>query len=149
MFGLVAGLIVHIAGVPRFDRWMLLLTIGTFAGAYPLMCFAQEYLPLGSAVAGSAAVALAVIGVRSVSLLGWRLGVGGVVLPAAVILAVALVAALYPRLQGIVLTAGALGFFVTLMQLLPRLRLTDAFLGTGGPPAAGTTPPDTAPAPGG
>ena len=123
VFGLVAGLIVHVANVPRFDRWMLLLTIGTFAGAYPLMYFAQEYLPLGAAVAGSAAVALTVIGARAVTLLGWRLGVGGVVLPAAVILALALVAALYPRLQGIVLTAGALGFFVTLMQLLPHLRL--------------------------
>ena len=126
-FGLLAGLIVHVANVPRFDRWMLLLTIGTFAGAYPLMYFAQEYMPLEAAVAGSAALALAVIGVRAVTLLGWRVGAGGVVLPAAVIMGLTLVAALEPRLQGIVLTAGALGFFIALMQLLPRLRLAYSF----------------------
>src|SRR5262249_34276155 len=30
VFGLLAGLVVHVAGVSRFDRWMLLLTVGTF-----------------------------------------------------------------------------------------------------------------------
>ena len=122
-FGLLAGLVVHVANVPRFDRWMLLLTIGTFAGAYPLMYFAQEYVPLPAAVAGSAAVALAVIGGRAVGLLGVRRGLLGVVLPGAVFMGLALLAALYPRLQGLVLTAGALGLFIALMQLIPHLRL--------------------------
>jgi hypothetical protein len=38
------------------------------------------------------------------------------------ILAATLVAAVMPRLQGIVLTAEALGFFVAAMTLVPRLR---------------------------
>jgi prepilin-type N-terminal cleavage/methylation domain-containing protein len=46
IFGLLVGLVVQADPVPRFDRWMLLLTIGTFAGAYPLMYFAQEYVSL-------------------------------------------------------------------------------------------------------
>lgn len=37
VFGLLLGLVVESVSVPQFDRWMLLLTIGTFAGAYPLM----------------------------------------------------------------------------------------------------------------
>ena len=36
VFGLMVGLVVRAASVPRFDLWMLLLTVGTFAGAYPL-----------------------------------------------------------------------------------------------------------------
>ena len=35
IFGLLVGLVVHAASVAQFDRWMLLLTVGTFAGAYP------------------------------------------------------------------------------------------------------------------
>lgn len=35
------------SGGVKFDRWMLLLTIGTFAGASPLMYFAQEYVSDG------------------------------------------------------------------------------------------------------
>jgi prepilin-type N-terminal cleavage/methylation domain-containing protein len=135
-FGLLAGLVAHVANVPRFDRWTLLLTVGTFAGAYPLMYFAQEYIPLGWAVAGSAAAALAVIGVRAVTLLGPRTGLGGVVLPAAAIMALTLAAALEPRLQGLLLTVGALGFFVAVMQLIPRVRLDAAWLGAAAAPAA-------------
>ena len=44
VFGLMVGLVVRAASVPRFDLWMVLLTVGTFAGAYPLMYFAQEYI---------------------------------------------------------------------------------------------------------
>jgi type II secretory pathway pseudopilin PulG len=142
VFGLLVGLVVHASGVERFDRWMLLLTVGTFAGAYPLMYFAQEYIPLGAAVAASAGVALAIIGVRAVTLMGARLALAGVVLPAAAILAVTLVAAVVPRLQGILLTAEALGFFIAAMMLFPHLRLTGAAPAPVGPvepsPAAGT-----------
>ena len=73
-FGLLVGLVVQAVSVPQFDRWMLLLTIGTFAGAYPLMYFAQEYISLLPAVLLSAAVAIAIIGVRAITLMGiWRL----------------------------------------------------------------------------
>ncbi|MEM8947654.1 MAG: hypothetical protein AAGD11_20965, partial [Planctomycetota bacterium] len=65
VFGLVVGLVVQASSVPQFDRWMLLLTIGTFAGAYPLMYFAQEYVDLQSAVLISGAIAVAIIGIRT------------------------------------------------------------------------------------
>src|SRR5690606_27821456 len=61
VFGLIVGLVVQAAGVERFDRWMLLLTIGTFAGAFPLMYFAQEYVSLMPAMVGASAVAIAII----------------------------------------------------------------------------------------
>src|SRR5205823_6601986 len=129
VFGLLVGLLVHAFEVTRFDRWMLLLTVGTFAGVYPLMYFAQEYIPLEGAVLASAGVALAIIGVRAVTLMGARLALLGVVLPAAAILALTLTAAVMPRLQGILLTVEALGFFVVAMMLFPRLRFAPAAAG--------------------
>ena len=85
VFGLMVGLVVRAASVPRFDLWMLLLTVGTFVGAYPLMYFAQEYIALGPAVLISAGFALTVIGVLAVTLMGVWLALGGVLLPATVI----------------------------------------------------------------
>jgi prepilin-type N-terminal cleavage/methylation domain-containing protein len=123
VFGLLVGLVVHASSIARFDRWMLLLTVGTFAGAYPLMYFAQEYVSLTWAVLISAGVALAIIGVRAVTLMGTWLALTGVVLPAAAILAVTLVAAIWPSLQGLLLTALALGFFIAAMMLMPRIRI--------------------------
>jgi hypothetical protein len=123
VFGLLVGLIVNAAAVARFDRWMLLLTVGTFAGAYPLMYFAQEYIPLKIAVVISAGIALVIIGGRAVTLMRVWLALVGIVLPAVVILAITLVAAIWPSLQGLLLTAEALGFFVTAMMLAPNLRM--------------------------
>src|SRR5262249_7625599 len=117
VFGLLVGLFVHAAAVPRFDRWMLLLTLGAFAGAYPLMYFAQESTSLPSAVLTSAGIALATIGVRALTLMGVWLALVGVVLPAAAILAVTLVAGVWPHLQGLLLTGEALGFFIAAMLL--------------------------------
>src|SRR3954451_24022428 len=104
VFGLMVGLVVRAASVHRFDLWMLLLTVGTFAGAYPLMYFAQEYIALLPAVLISAGFALTVIGVLAVTLVGVRLALGGVLLPAITILAITLSAAVWPALQGILLT---------------------------------------------
>lgn len=120
-FGLIVGLVVQASSVPRFDRWMLLLTIGMFAGAYPLMYFAQEYVTLTQAIAGSAATALAVIAVRTVTLMGFWRAMLGIVAPAAAIMAIALAAAIWPQLQGILLTALALGLFVAAMTLMPKV----------------------------
>jgi prepilin-type N-terminal cleavage/methylation domain-containing protein len=126
VFGLLVGLFVTAAQVARFDRWMLLLTVGTFAGAYPLMYYAQEFVPLRSAVLLSIGIVLTILGVRAVTILGpWRALVG-VVLPAGIILAITLVAAIWSNLQGILLTAEALGFFIAAMMLLPRLPRTQA-----------------------
>lgn len=145
IFGILVGLVARAFEVSRFDRWMLLLTVGAFAGAYPLMYFAQEFIPLGAAVAASAGVSLAIIGVRAVTIMGPRLGLLGVVAPAAAVMAVTLAAATAPRLQGILLTAEALGVFIAAMALFPRIRLTpgEAGLGTGTlpAPAAPSAPP--------
>lgn len=121
VFGLLLGLVVQAAGVQRYDRWMLLLTIGTFAGAYPLMYFAQEYVSLLPAVLLSCAVAVTIIGVRTVTLMGFWRAAAGAVLPAATILAITLVAAIWPQMQGILLAVLALGFFIAAMQLMPKV----------------------------
>jgi hypothetical protein len=137
VFGLFVGLLVHAESVTRFDRWTLLLTVGTFAGAYPLMYFAQEYISLGPAVLISAGFALAVIGVRAVTIMGPRLGVAGVVLPAGAILAITLAATIWPSLQGILLTVESLGFFIAAMMLLPKIRFA-----TAAPPRTEKEPAD-------
>jgi hypothetical protein len=54
--------------------------------------------------------------------LGPRRALFGVVLPAAAIQAVTLVAAIWPSVQGILLTAEALCVFIVAMMLMPRLR---------------------------
>jgi hypothetical protein len=134
-FGLVVGLVVQAAGVAKFDRWMLLLTIGTFAGAYPLMYFAQEYVSLLPAELMAGAIALAVIGVRAVTLMGpWRALVG-IVTPAAAIMAITLAAAVWPNLQGMLLTVLALGLFIAAMLLIPKITPGSNFWGFGGRPA--------------
>jgi prepilin-type N-terminal cleavage/methylation domain-containing protein len=132
IFGLLIGLVVRATGAVRFDRWMLLLTVGAFAGAYPLMYFAQEYVALAPAVLLSAGVALAIIAVRAVTLMGLRLALVGVVLPAVAIMAVTLVGVIWPSLQGILLTIEAIAFFVTAMMLIPRIRAASS------PPAPAT-----------
>jgi hypothetical protein len=101
---------------------MLLLTVGAFAGAYPLMYFAQNFISLPWAVLASAGLVLVVLGVRAVTILGWWRALAGVVLPAAVILTITLVAAIWPHLQGLLLTGEALGFFIAAMMLLPSFR---------------------------
>jgi hypothetical protein len=122
VFGILVGLVVQASGTARFDVWMLLLTVGTFAGAYPLMYFAQEYISLGAAVVASAGLAIAVIASRAVTLMGFWRGLAGIVLPAAAIMSVALVAAIWPALQGVLLTALALGFFIAAMMLMPKVN---------------------------
>jgi hypothetical protein len=140
VFGLLVGLIVRAASVPQFDLWMLLLTVGTFAGAYPLMYFAQEYIALGPAVLVAAGIALVIIGARAVTLMPFWLALGGVVLPAAAILTITLVAAIWPSLQGILLTAEALASFIAAMMLIPKIRTESpalAAIGPSDPPATG------------
>src|SRR3954454_3599801 len=50
IFGLLLGLVAHAFAIQNFDRWMLLLILGTFTGAYPLMYFAQEFIPVNKAI---------------------------------------------------------------------------------------------------
>jgi prepilin-type N-terminal cleavage/methylation domain-containing protein len=121
VYGLLVGLVIRAAAVTGFDRWMLILTVGTFAGAYPLMYFAQEYISLSQAVLISGGVALGIIAVRAVTLMGLWLALAGVVVPAAAILSITLLAAIWPSLQGILLTVEALGFFIAAMMLIPKI----------------------------
>ena len=123
VFGLTIGLMMRAYGAADIDKWMLLMLIGTFTGAYPLMYFAQEFIPLRQAMIGSAAVVLLVILVRAISLLGFRLGLLGVALPATAIMSLTLLAATRATLQGILLTALALGLFMMAMTLAPRLGM--------------------------
>ena len=121
VFGLLVGLIAQATAAPTFDRWMLLLTIGTFAGAYPLMYFAQEYVSLLPAVLISGGLAITIIGVRSATLRSPTPALGGIVAAAVTIMAITLGAAVWPQLQGILLTILALGFFIAAMTLMPRV----------------------------
>jgi len=122
VFGLLLGLIAHAFAIQNFDRWMLLLILGTFTGAYPLMYFAQEFIPLKAAIFSSSAIVLIVITVRSMTIMGVRLALLGTVAPATAILAVTLVAAINTRLQGILITSTGIAVFVVAMLLIPRLK---------------------------
>ncbi|HEX3355814.1 MAG TPA: prepilin-type N-terminal cleavage/methylation domain-containing protein [Tepidisphaeraceae bacterium] len=122
-FGLVIGLISRAFGVGNFDRWMLVLVLGTFTGAYPLMYFAQQFIPLRWAIILSEGLVMAIIAARVMSIMGWRLGLAGVTLPAAVIMFLALTAAIHVDLQGILITALILGIFVLAMILATRSKV--------------------------
>lgn len=122
IFGLLVGLTVQAASAERFDLWILLMTVGTFAGAYPLMYFAQEYISLELAVLFSAGIAIAIIGIRVLTLMPMRWAILGIILPAAAIMAVTLVAAIWKPLQGILLTAEAMAFFIGVMTLMPKVH---------------------------
>jgi hypothetical protein len=102
---------------------MLLLIMGTFMGAYPLMYFAQEFIPLYAAILSASVLVLVVIGIRSLTIMEWRVALFGTTLPAATILALTLLAATHPRLQGILITGVFLTLFVVVMSLMPRLKL--------------------------
>ena len=122
VFGLILGLVAHAFYIQNFDRWMLLLVLGTFAGAYPLMYFAQEFIPLNAAILVSSAIVLVVIAIRSVTIMSIRLALLGVVLPAMMILCVTLFAAIYTKLQGIIITGTVIAVFIVAMSLIPRFR---------------------------
>jgi hypothetical protein len=122
VFGLLLGLVANAFAIQKFDRWMLLLVLGTFTGAYPMMYFAQEFIPLNTAIFASSAAVLLVITIRAVTIMGVRLALFGTVLPAAAILAVTLVAATHTRLQGILITGTGLVLFIVAMSLMPRMK---------------------------
>jgi prepilin-type N-terminal cleavage/methylation domain-containing protein len=120
VFGLVLGLTGMAFGSSRFDRWMLLLVIGAFSGAYPLMYFAQEFIALPLAMGLASAVVVTIIGVRMATIVGLRMAIFGAALPASVVLTLTLFAATNKNLQGVLLTAEGLVFFVVAMVLLPH-----------------------------
>ena len=123
LFGTLVGLILKSAEANDFDKWMLLLTLGMFAGAYPLMYFAQEYMDLKLAIGISCGVAVLVIAIRAMTALRPVLATAGVVFPALGIFVLTMMAALYPKLQGIVLTIELLIMFVVAMSIFSKLKL--------------------------
>ncbi len=123
IFGLVLGLFARAFNIQNIDRWMLLLLLGTFTGAYPLMYFAQEFMPLNAAIMASAMAVLLIIGTRSATIMGLRRGLLVTVLPATLMLVLTLLAALHSRLQGILMTIVGIALFVLGMVLVPRLKL--------------------------
>jgi prepilin-type N-terminal cleavage/methylation domain-containing protein len=122
VFGILIGLVAHAFSIQNFDRWMLLLIVGAFTGAYPLMYFAQEFIPLNAAILISSALVLIIITVRAVTIMRARLALLGVVLPAALMLAVTLVAATHKQLQGLLITCVGMAVFITAMALIPRIK---------------------------
>ena len=121
--GAVLGLVSRAYPVANFDRWMLMLVLGTFTAAYPLMYFAQQFVALPYAVASAAGVVLLIIAIRVASIMGPRLGIAGVVVPAGLTMGLALEAAVRPQLQGLLLTLLVIGLFVAAMVLAPRVRV--------------------------
>ena len=122
IFGLVVGLYAHAHALLRFDRWMLLLILGAFTGAYPLMYFAQEYIPLTWAVGGSAGLVGVIVLWRAWTIIGLRHAVMGVLMPGSATMALTLVAATHPALQGLLLTCGGIALFLVAMTLIPRIQ---------------------------
>jgi hypothetical protein len=122
VFGFLLGLVANAFYIRNFDRWMLLLVLGTFTGAYPLMYFAQEFISLNAAILCSSAIVLVIIAIRSFTIMNAGLAFLGVVLPAATVLAVTIVAAIQTRLQGLLITGTGLVFFIIAMSLIPRLK---------------------------
>jgi prepilin-type N-terminal cleavage/methylation domain-containing protein len=123
IFGLILGLVAHAFGITNFDRWMLLLVMGTFTGAYPLMYFAQEFISLRLAILLSSSFVLIVIAVRAITIMGWGMAMFGTVLPAIAILSVTLLAALHPHLQGLLITVVGITLFIVAMLLIPKIQL--------------------------
>lgn len=140
VLGLIVGLVANAFSVARFDRWLLLLVLGTFAGAYPLMYFAQEFISLRTAMFAAGGAVLLVIALRTITVMGFRLALLGVVLPAAAIMSLTLTAAVRPNLQGILLTGLALGVFTVAMLLAPRLH-GPSIPSRAEPPPAPPAPP--------
>jgi prepilin-type N-terminal cleavage/methylation domain-containing protein len=141
IFGLILGLVAHAFNLQNFDRWMLLLILGTFTGAYPLMYFAQEFIPVNAAIFASSVLVLLIIAIRSVTIIGLRIGFFGAVIPATAILAVTLLAAVHPRLQGLLITASGIVLFIVAMLLIPRLKIARAPLPSKTPAGANENSP--------
>jgi type II secretory pathway pseudopilin PulG len=141
VLGIVVGLFAHAFGLEHFDRWMLLLVLGTFAGAYPLMYFLQELIPLNVAMFLCGGGVLLVILIRTATVIGVRYAIPGVALPAGLIMWLTLTAAVRPQYQGILLTALALGLFTIAMLLAPRLHAMRAAMRDALEHAAPPPPP--------
>lgn len=131
LFGLLLGLFAR-AFRADVDRWTLLLLLGTFTGVYPLMYFAQEFVGLDAAILIPSAAVLLVLAACAAAFMGLKASLLGVAWPAAVVLALTVLAAVRPNLQGLILTAEAMGLFILAMVLMPKLKVLKPEAPTGG-----------------
>lgn len=140
VFGFLIGLVANAFYIQNFDRWMLLLVLGAFTGAYPLMYFAQEFISLNAAILCSSGLVLVIIAIRTLTMMKPSIALLGIVLPAAAVLAVTVVAATEKRLQGLLITATGLIFFIVAMMLMPRVKFAEPSVAhkPPSPPAAPT-----------
>jgi hypothetical protein len=122
VFGMLVAVVALAYRPEMIDKWMLLLIVGAFAAAYPLMYYAQDFLSLWSAVVIACIVMLLVIGLRAMTLLGARVGLFGIVLPGGAVLTVTILATIFMNFQGLLLTAMTVGTLAVLMALLPRVQ---------------------------
>ncbi|HUT60865.1 MAG TPA: hypothetical protein VNA25_23710 [Phycisphaerae bacterium] len=123
-FGFLVTMLTVACRPGDISVWSVLLIVGCFAAAYPLMYFLQEFLPLLWAVGAAAALGIVIIGVRSVTLFGPRAGgFGGVLLPV-MVMGLAVAATIYakPAVQGVLLTILGILTLVVAMVLLPRAQ---------------------------
>lgn len=127
IFGLILGLVSAAYPVAGVDRWTLLLILGTFTGAYPLMYFAQQFVSPPTAILVPAATVMLIILLRSVTAMGLRVALLGVVVPGALIMAIALAAATQPSSQGLLLTAEAIAVLIVAMALMSKREGTIEF----------------------
>jgi hypothetical protein len=86
------------------------------------MYFAQEFIPLNYAIAGSAGLVIGIIAARAWHVIGLRHTLFGVLTPAIATMATALYLATHAQYQGLLLTAGAIALFLVAMTLIPKLR---------------------------
>jgi len=140
-FGLLVAMVSLAFRPEALDKWMLLLIVGAFAAAYPLMYHAQDFVSLPTAIVAACVAMMAIIGARAVTLLGVRVGVLGVVLTGGAALTVATMATVFPQTQGMLLTALVVGALVAMMSLLPRVQKTVA--ASAAPPPIPPGAPET------
>ncbi|MFO7900859.1 MAG: hypothetical protein R6V58_17580 [Planctomycetota bacterium] len=124
IFGVLIGVATLAVDPTKLNAWLLVLVAGCFAGAYPLMYFMQDFVPLSAAVVMSGVVVLGVVAWRIMSLFGWRQGLfAGLLLPG-VIMALTVSASVYtkPAIQGLILTVTCIVSFVVALIMLPEAQ---------------------------
>ena len=122
VFGLLVALVAMAFQPEALDKWMLLLIVGAFAAAYPLMYYAQDFVSLPLAVVAACAAMMTIIGGRAVTLLGMRVGTLGIMLPGGAVLTLVMLATIHSEAQGMLLTVLAVGTLVAMMILVPRAQ---------------------------
>lgn len=137
-FGILIALVALAHDPEKLNGWLVILVVGCFAGAYPMMYFLQDFVSLSVAIALAAVGVLAVTSWRVISLFGLKQGLfGGVVLPA-VVMALTIASAVQAKraMQGVLLTALAIFGLIVAMVVLPKAQANLMALYSSGAPSA-------------